>query len=164
MRTSAVIRTFIVFAGLGLIATGIAPSTASAQTASLSVSTSVANKCLISTSSVAFAAYDPVVAHATSNDDGTGSVTVRCTKGATASVTLGDGANTSRNLKNENNVLLDYELYTNEGRSAVWTSVNLGQSASAATPLVATVFGRIPGGQDVPSGSYNDTVVATVNF
>jgi spore coat protein U-like protein len=62
---------------------------------------------------------------------------------------------------------LQYNLFTNAGRTLVWgdgtggTSVRtVGASRGQALP----VFGRIPPLQDVASGSYSDTLVATFNF
>ena len=53
------------------------------------------NNCTISTAALAFGSYDPVVTNAATNLDGTGTVTVACTKGLTATVGLGLGSNAS---------------------------------------------------------------------
>src|SRR5262245_9796185 len=68
---------------------------AGSATANLSTSASVANNCTISTSAVAFGSYDPVVANASANLDGTGSLTVACTKGANTTIGLDLGGNAS---------------------------------------------------------------------
>ena len=50
----------------------------------------------------------------------------------------------------------------------MWGNSGAGlYSPGAAPSKVArnfTVYGRVASNQDVPAGSYNDTVVATVNF
>jgi spore coat protein U domain-containing protein, fimbrial subunit CupE1/2/3/6 len=133
------------------IAFGAYSSTAKAAsaTANLGVSATVTNNCTISTTALAFGSYDPVGANASGNLDGTGTVVVACTKGATATVGLGLGGNAS-------------------GRTTIWSDSGAGLLSPAAAPSKAprnfTVYGRVTGNQDVPAGNYSDTVVATVNF
>ena len=144
---------------------------AGSNTANLSVSSSVIANCTISTLPIAFGAYDPVVANATTNDDDAGSVIVACTKGTAATIGLGLGANASgtiRRMKDATTDYLTYELYQETGRTTVWGTtgtalLSIGAAPSKA-PRTFAVYGRIPSGQDVPAGSYTDTVVATVNF
>jgi spore coat protein U-like protein len=149
---------------------GTAASAATA-TANLGVSATVTNNCTISTAALAFGSYDPVVAHASTNLDGTGTVIVACTKGATATIGLGLGSNASgsvRRMKDSGTNYITYELYQDSGRSTVWgTAGGALLSPGAAPSKVArnfTVYGRVASDQDVPAGTYNDTVVATVNF
>jgi spore coat protein U-like protein len=144
---------------------------AGSATANLTVTATVGPNCTITTTPVAFGAYDPVVANAVTNDDDVGTISIACTKGTAATIGLGLGANvtgTTRRMKDATTDYLNYELYLDSTRATVWgtAGVNLF-SAGAAPSKVArpfTVYGRIPSGQDVPSGSYTDTVVATVNF
>jgi spore coat protein U-like protein len=142
---------------------------ASAST-SLSVTASVANTCTIGTNPLAFGAYDPVVAHASSNLDGTGTVTITCNKGAVTTVGLDLGANasgTTRRMTNGTD-FLTYQIYKEAARTNIWgnSGANLLDTGTAPSksPRSFSAFGRIPSGQDVGSGSYTDTVVATVNF
>jgi spore coat protein U-like protein len=140
------------------------------QTANLAVSATVANNCTITTGALVFGSYDPVVANAGTNLEGTGSVTVACTKGAAATIGLGSGANGSsgsRRLADGARAnFLDYELFQNEGYSTVWSEANTRATGAAPSKDARsfTVYGRINSGQDVPAGSYGDTVLATVNF
>lgn len=141
------------------------------QTASLTVSATVTNNCTVSTSALAFAPYDPVVANATANLDGSGAVTVACTKGAAPTIGLGTGSGASgntRRLSDGAGNYLTYDIYKDSGRSVSWSSSGGGVlTTTAATSKAArdfTVYGRVAGNQDVPAGSYSDTVVATVNF
>ena len=141
------------------------------QTASLTVNATVTNNCTISTSALSFAAYDPVVANASANLDGTGRVTVACTKGAAPTIGLGTGSSASgsaRRLADGTGNFLTYDLYQDSSRSVAWSNSGAGMlTTTAATSKAArdfTVYGRIGGNQDVPAGSYTDTVVATVNF
>src|SRR5438132_13064719 len=58
---------------------------AGSNTGSLSITATVAQTCSVSaTSTLAFGAYDPVVANASSALAGTGSVSIKCTKGSSA--------------------------------------------------------------------------------
>ena len=143
---------------------------AATATANLGVSATVTNNCTISTTALGFGSYDPVVSNATGNLDGTGRVTVACTKGATANVGLGNGSNASgstRRLADGSGNYLAYELYQDSGRSTVWNGGSGTLSTGVAPSKAArdfTVYGRISSNQDVPAGSYSDTIVATVNF
>ena len=169
-------RAIGVVAAAALVSTGVAffaetPASAASQTANLAVSASVSNNCTISTAAVAFGAYDPVVANASTNLDGTGTVTVACTKGTSATVGLGLGSNASgsvRRLADGSSNYLTYELYKDSSYSAMWGNSGTDLLSPVAAPSKAarafTVYGRVASNQDVPAGSYSDTVVATVNF
>jgi spore coat protein U-like protein len=147
---------------------------AATATGNLPVSVVVGNNCTISTTAVAFPNYDPIVTHATAADDSTsGALIVTCTKGTVANIGLGLGANftgTQRRMEDASALTnyLNYELYSNVGRTTVWgNAAGSWYTAAAApdkNPRTFQVYGRILGGQDVPAGTYNDTVVATVNF
>lgn len=154
----------------GLVLALATPALAQTATASLTVSATVAKNCSIATTAVAFGNYDPVVSNATSPLDGTGTVVVTCTKGAGTRIDLGLGANasgTTRRMSGGTD-FLTYELYQNSSRSTVWGSgVAAGETIVTAPSKAArtfTVYGRVPAGQDVAAGPYNDTVVATINF
>ena len=164
-------RRYVLFGVIVGVACAPLALSAADATASLSVSASVSNNCTVSTAALTFAAYDPVVANATANLDGTGRVTVACTKGAAPSIALGTGSSASggtRRLSDGTGNFLTYDLYQDSGRSTPWAASGSGiLTAGAATSMVArdfTVYGRIGGNQDVPAGSYADTVLATVNF
>ena len=168
--------------GIAAVVAG-APALAGSATQNLSVTASVAANCTISTSAVAFGAYDPVVANAATALNGNGSVTIACTKGSAPAITLGLGANASgsqRNMKitGGGSDVLAYELYqpptTTPGDacsfpgSTVWgTSVATTFTPTAPSSKAGRTYnvcGTVSAGQDVSVGSYQDTVVATVNF
>jgi spore coat protein U-like protein len=159
-------------AAVAALLTGMLPPAAAATaTANLTVTATVTNNCTISTTPVAFGAYDPVVVNASTDLDSTGTVTVTCTKGATATVGLDLGSNASgstRQLRDGGANVLAYELFQDPGRSTVWGNSGGALFSAGAAPSKAprsfTVYGRVPAGQDVPAGNYSDTVVATVNF
>jgi spore coat protein U-like protein len=161
-------RIALIFGGLTL---GMAaPALAQTATANLNISATVNKTCTITTTAVAFGTYDPVVTHATAPLDATGTVVVTCTKGAGTRIDLGNGGNFlagARRMAGGGD-FLTYELYTDTGRTTVWGSgAGSGNTIGAAPSKAArtvTVYGRVPGGQDVSAASYTDTVVATINF
>jgi spore coat protein U-like protein len=165
-------RILIVLAGCA-VASIAAESRLRGQSASasLTVSASVSKNCTITTSPVNFGAYDPVAANATAPLDGTGTVTVTCTKGAAAKVGLSVGANaqgTTRRMSGGTAAFLTYELYRDSTHSTVWgdtidTALDI-PAAPNRNPRDFPVYGRVAATQDATVGSYTDTVLATVNF
>lgn len=144
-------------------------------TANLSVTASVTANCTITTSPVAFGAYDPVVTNASTALNGTGTVSVTCTNGASTTVTLGQGSNAdtgstdavpARRLSDGATDFLSYTLYSDTGRSVVWGNTSLTGLADTGNGLsqALTVYGAVAAGQNVPAGSYSDTVIATISF
>jgi spore coat protein U-like protein len=162
-------RTIILLTAL-IISTPLFAATTA--TSNLAVSASVAANCTISTSPVAFGAYDPLGANSTTPAGdlaGAGSVTVTCTKGNGATVDLGSGlyaVGSVRNMSDATDVLA-YELYTDALHTTVWGSgvgTNTIGGATSKAPRVVPVYGLVKGNQYVGAGSYVDTVVATVNY
>lgn len=160
-----------VAAALSFAAAG---SYAATATSNLAVSASVSNNCLIDASGgLAFGAYDPVSANAASDLDSSGTIAVTCTNGASTSITLGQGANAAvgstdaaplRQMNDGSTNNLSYNLYSDAGYTTVWdNSTGVSYTGTGAADSV-TVYGRVGAGQNVPAGSYSDTVVATVTF
>ena len=95
---------------------------AGSATANLQISAAVNANCTITTAAVAFPTYDPVVANAAANDDGTGTVTIACTKGTVATIGLGLGANAlvnQRRMKDATTDYLNYALYLDAARTTI---------------------------------------------
>jgi spore coat protein U-like protein len=63
---------------------------------------------------------------------------------------------------------LDYEIYRDAARTETWSAGQNALRYVSAAGITSTselmVYGRIPSGQDVASGNYNDVVTATVDF
>jgi len=143
-------------------------------TANLGVGAEVVNNCIISASDLTFGDYDPIVSHAADTLDGSGSVTITCTSGASAAITLAQGANPDagssdivplRRMTDGTN-FLNYFLFSNAGLSTVWGNdgtVDVETTGDGEAEM-HTVFGSVTAAQNVPAGSYSDTVVATVSF
>ena len=166
------IRRFALASAVLIAAASATPAMAGTATSNLAVSATVPNNCTISTAAISFGDYNSASANPL---DQTGSVTITCTTGSAATIKLGQGSNANsgstdsapqRRLTNGSNNFLSYQIYQDSGRSTVW-----GNTAGTAVPETGngaaqskTVYGRIPPGQNVPTGTYTDTVVAEVVF
>lgn len=135
--------------------------------------------CQVSANPVSFGTYNPITA---TPRDSTGRVSVSCTNsppGGTVSVSyrvrLGSGSAGSfapRQLGSGPN-RLNYNLYSNTGRTNVWgdgTSGTVTVTGSFNVQVNRTrsrnhsVYGRIPALQDPAAGSYTDSIVVTLEF
>jgi spore coat protein U-like protein len=167
--------------GVGAAMLSSAPANAGSATANLAVTASVAANCTISTSAVAFGPYDPIVTNASTALNASGSVTIACTKGSAPNITLNLGANASGSqrkmlISGGGTDLLNYQLYEPPSTTASAACTFPGTTVwGTSSPFVPTapptmaarsynVCGTVAAGQDVSVGSYQDTVVATVNF
>lgn len=161
----------------GLAVCGVAVAGPSPQNSTFQVTANVPGSCVIdSTTNITFVDYDPTSANATNALDAAGSVSVRCTKGIAATVTLDQGSNpgTASTCANPLRQMasgterLRYDIYSDSARTVAWGCDAANSrgftSTSAATPETLQTFGRIPAGQDVPSGNYSDVVTVAVTF
>lgn len=131
--------------------------------ASLDMSAQVIDNCTISADPLSASGYDYVVANNSSALDVTSTINVVCTNGTDATIDLGTG-NNARKLTDGTN-FLNYQLYKESGRTNVWGSgIESVSIIGTGNAQPQTVYARIPGGQNVPVGSYTDTVTATINF
>ena len=152
-------------------AAGTAAQGGGQSTANMQVNANVVRKCTIQTQPLAFGSYDPVQANATSPLDGQTTLTVACTKGTTVAIGMDAGSNaagTTRRMTSSDGSFLTYEAYRDASRTQRWgdtTSDRLdGGVAPSRDPRQFIVYGRIPGSQDVPEGTFQDVVLVTVQF
>lgn len=141
------------------------------DTATMAVTASVASSCDISASALGFGAYNPIVA---ADVDATATVNVTCTSGFVTNVRLDDGVNQNtgstdaaplrRAVSGLN--FLNYQLYSDTARETVWANTDATDVGHTGTgqAVALTVYGRIPMSQNVPTGTYTDTITATVIF
>jgi spore coat protein U-like protein len=165
----------LVLAAGAALSLDVSPAIAGDAQADLSVTADISANCLITTTAVAFGAYDPVGANKASALNGAGKVTVTCTNGSAGTITLGQGANSDvgssaaiplRRMLANTADFLSYDLFTNPERTTVW-STGAGHQVVHNGDGTATdidVYGKMPANQNKPIGAYTDTVVANVNF
>jgi spore coat protein U-like protein len=161
-----------ILAPLALLAFA-APAFAGTDTANMNVSATVSDSCSISAGALTFGAYDTVSGLAV---DGSAALTVACTSGSSAEITLGQGDNADtgstdaaplRRMSDGATSFLSYQLYQDAGHLTGWgntSGTSVAYEASSAAPSTVSVYGSVDAGQDVPAGAYTDTVVATITF
>ncbi|NCU10725.1 MAG: spore coat protein U domain-containing protein [Sphingomonadaceae bacterium] len=141
---------------------------ATAQT-TMGISATVLNACIVSATDMAFGTYDPTSASAT---DSTSSINVTCTIGTSFSVGLNAGSTagasvTARQMASGSD-RLNYALFSDAARTTNWGNTpgtnTPAPTTATALPATLTVYGRIAAQQNVPAGSYTDTVTITVTY
>jgi spore coat protein U-like protein len=132
-----------------------------------------AEACTISATGVTFGAYNPRAAGA---DDGTGSINLAChpsTSSANVALSAGGSGSFATRRMASGPAHLNYNLYTTSSRTVVWgngsggtatVTVTNGNVSGGVRRFSRNIFGRIPAQQNVPAGSYVDTIVVTVTF
>lgn len=175
MRKSTKLTGLALLAGLGFWAA--AGAFASSAGGSLSLSATVNTNCTVNSPTLTFAAVDP-----TAGVDSTGNavLSVHCTKSTTLTdIKLGPGGHQlpggPRQLNNGSNSVV-YGLFTDAGYTTPWgdsstsgigSMLSSGFTAfsSVSTPETFTVYGRVQAAnEDVPAGTYTDSVAVTVDF
>lgn len=137
--------------------------------------------CSVTAIGVNFGVFDPLL---TTPDDSTGSITVTCTytapgpRDASYTVRLSPGT-AGRYVPRQmsaGDAVLAYNLFGDGARAQVWGdamggtivvtgTINLGPGVGNRTrSQTHTIYGRLPALQDVEPGSYNDTIVVTLDF
>jgi len=128
------------------------------------------NSCTISTTAVAFGAYDVFNSSPVTS---TGTVVFRCGSAVQSiSIALSSGQSGSyspRRLAGGGETL-SYNLYRDAARTVVWGDGSSGTQAYVNgnppknTDVTLTIYGEVPASQDVRAGSYGDTLMAIVNW
>ena len=139
------------------------------DTITMTVQATVPPACQIGAGALAFGSYDPMGANKTANLDGQGSMGVQCTASTVYTLELNFGshaAGSPRQMAIGAN-RLSYDLYTNASRTTVWSTYPAAvrqSNASSTAPVSIPVYGRIPAGQNVSGGAYQDLVTATLTY
>jgi spore coat protein U domain-containing protein, fimbrial subunit CupE1/2/3/6 len=123
-----------------------------------------AASCSVTVVGVAFADYDVFKKGATNT---TGKVKVHCGASLSYTIALSAGTGTfASRLMTSGGYDLQYNLFTDSQRVTVWGDGTSGSVTVSATDTGATytVYARIPARQNVPVGSYSDTVTVTVTY
>ncbi len=134
--------------------------------------------CSVSATGINFGNYDVFL---TAPLESTGSITIDCrtpppppNPPVDVVISIGpsphSGGFIPRKMKHSSlSDLLNYNLFTSPSMSSIWGDGTSGTSTVIKTkvnkndpPIVTTVYGRIPSGQDVSAGIYRDFVTATI--
>ena len=144
---------------------GDTPALAATDTATLTVTASVAAVCNVQAATLAFGAYDPALPDL----DATTTVDLTCTPGTPYDVGLdggGSGSVVARQMAN-GPATLNYSMFQDAARTVNWgdtVGVDTVSGVGGGGVVSHTVYGRIPTGQFVAPGAYADTVTITVTF
>lgn len=160
---------------LALATMGATSAFATTATSTLGVSAEVVATCAITSAAPLALTYDPVVANLTAPATSTAALTVSCTNGSASTITLGQGVNAAtastdaipaRRALNGTANYLSYALYQDSGDVTIWGNTSGTGLAHTGTGNLdeVIVYASMPGAQNVPAGTYSDSVVATVTF
>lgn len=123
-----------------------------------------AQVCAVSATSLAFGAYDPFSA---TPKDSTSSITVStCIVSYQIGLDAGTASGatvTTRQMSSGAN-RMNYSLYRDAARTLNWGNTLGVDTLSTSGSATHTVYGRIPASQNLPPGSYADTITVTVTF
>lgn len=132
--------------------------------------------CNVTATGMNFGGYNIFAATAL---DSTATVSVTCNVppqnpqaplAVTVSLSTGNsGTFTQRALRSAGPGNLGYNLYTNASFSTIWGDGSGSSSVLSAfvhrdMPLNATIYGRVPAGQNVRAGSYSDTITVAIDY
>ncbi len=148
---------------------------AATATSALGVSAQVTATCAITSAAPLSLTYDPVVANLTAPAATTAALTVSCTNGSTSTITLGQGVNfatgstdalPARRALNGTANFLTYSLFQDEASATIWGNTPLTGKTHTGTGNLDSVivYATMPAAQNVPAGTYSDSVIATVTF
>tara|TARA_B100000989_G_scaffold298840_1_gene290387 strand:+ start:57476 stop:57916 length:441 start_codon:yes stop_codon:yes gene_type:complete len=133
--------------------------------------------CSVSTTATNFGIYNPIaIVSAQSN----GIVTVTCSAlvvsalvAYTVDLSTGSSGTYAQRTLQSGPTNLNYNLYTNSSHTLVWgdgtagtNRISDGYTIDILAPIVRdyTVYGLIPAQQAVGTGTYQDSIMATVTF
>jgi spore coat protein U-like protein len=157
-----------------ILIAGAGTAFAGTATSNLAVTANVTASCSINAGALALT-YDPVVANQATASTSTATLSVACTTGSASTITLSQGSNAGagstdatplRRALNGTTDYLNYQLYSTPDYQTVWGNTNATGASHTGTGTTdtVTVYASIPASQNIPAGSYADTVVATITF
>ena len=160
---------------LGTVALSV-PAYASPSTANLSVSASIGTACTITTTNLAFGAYDAVVANAEDALTATGGVSSTCSVGSSGNIKMGQGLNPGDDSSDgiplrrmvagsDATSFLNYSVFSDIGMTAVWENATGVAYTGSGISQDLVVYGSVPAAQTgAVVGSYTDTLVVAINY
>jgi spore coat protein U-like protein len=152
-----------------LIVASPRPVDAATATGNLVVTAHVVPYCTIAASqALDFPNYD--TNSAVDLDAPVANIAVQCTRGSPFYISLDNGQNfnAGRRMTDGAGNFLGYQLFTEGTHTTPWANpsgtVTVNTAGAGLHPASIPVYGRIPAGQDVPVGTFTDTIVVTVTF
>ena len=143
---------------------------AATTTATMQVTANVQATCTVTSGNMAFGNYTGGQATPL---DSTATITATCPQGQTYTIGLnagmGQGATTSTRMMtlSGGSATLNYGLFTNSTRATNWDDIggtNTVAGTGDGTGQAITCYGRVPAGQNVPTGLYEDTITVTMSY
>lgn len=127
--------------------------------------------CTLAVSNIDFRDY---TSNQTNNLDSTGTITISSCLDVGYKIKLSPGSSgdtNNRTLKS-GSTSLNYNLYKDSSRVTKWGNSNTdGYSGLIAacgflsfSPCQFTIYGRIPGNQNIPDGTYTDNITVTFEY
>ncbi|ONG46849.1 hypothetical protein BKE38_24860 [Pseudoroseomonas deserti] len=131
--------------------------------------------CTVTATPLAFGHYSPRAPGLTSS---VGTITLTCVAllvvnlNYTIKLSAGGGGSFAARRLTSGSSRLAYQLYTDNAGAGIWGDGTAGTSfVSGNAPLFLlgagrahSVYGRLPAGQNVPPGTYIDTIQVTVTY
>lgn len=122
--------------------------------------------CFLLSTNMVFGNYSSALVNATST------ISVNCLAATPFDIALNAGTTTgattsSRKMVGPNGGTLNYSLFRDAQRTQNWgnsTGTDTLQGTSSGLLQSITVYGQIPARQTPPSGSYTDTITATITY
>ncbi|HEY9348215.1 MAG TPA: spore coat U domain-containing protein [Inquilinus sp.] len=142
---------------------------AATATTSFQVTATVLKFCTVVATPMAFGNYTSSTVSETTSE-----ITVTCTNGTPYDIGLSAGTAagatvTTRQMSGTTVTAarLNYFLYSDTGRTVNWgntVGTDTVHITAGATPIISTVYGRVPAGQFVAPDAYLDTIAVTVTY
>jgi spore coat protein U-like protein len=156
---SALLVGFVAFFGI------VSSAMAATDTDNLNINANVnAVGRIVSAGDVDFGNYDPTD---TSPNNANGSVAVRATKGIDYKLYISETGLGVRQMDDAGSELLDFELYTNAGRTIRWEEDSASAPSYTSTSNALStknIYGQVPALQNVAVGIYFAQLIVTMEF
>ncbi len=154
------ILNYVSLYSLSLLTGLIYATNINAATANFNVTATVLTSCSVTATDLVFGNYDATV------NNNTNIISTTCTNGGTYTVDINSGSNassTQRRMKlGATTNYLNYNLYSDTGRASAW-AVSTAQTGTGLAQAM-NVYGQIPAGQALISGSYSDIATVTITY
>lgn len=158
------------FAIAGLAAAAMlaaAPAHAGKATYTMPAQVTVISGCTVSATPLVFMVLVPT----NTNIDSTSSIAINCTPNMPFTIDIDTGLHNNginRRVYNAaNNAYINYDVYKDPPRSAVWGTggtKNMALNSGSTGQLIIPVYGRLNSVKTLKAGGYTDTLTITVSF